>query len=89
MVQLLHISVVLLQKHNYIIKLVLQEEDLEQAESADDLMMKEWADYCEFKCSVCQEVVFSNVKLNLHVVRRHKLKNMKEYRKVPRSYLSS
>jgi len=59
-----------------------KEEDLEQAESADDLMMKEWADYCEFKCSVCQEVVFSNVKLNLHVVRRHKLKNMKEYRAI-------
>ena len=56
-------------------------EESEQAASAEERLMKEWADNCEFKCAICQEVVFSNIKFNLHVVRKHKLKNIKEYRK--------
>ena len=52
----------------------------ESSESTDEKLMNEWSDYCEYKCGLCQETLLSNLKFNLHVVRVHKLKKMKEYR---------
>ena len=48
--------------------------------SSEERIMEEWYDWCEFKCSICSKVVSSNLKFHTHIVRQHKLKNMKEYR---------
>ena len=50
------------------------------SESSADRLLREWFDYCEYKCGLCQEVCFSNTKFHAHIVRQHKLKNMKVYR---------
>ena len=52
----------------------------ENSETTDEKLMNEWSDYCEYKCGLCEETLLSNLKFNLHLVRVHKLKKMKEYR---------
>ena len=49
--------------------------------SQDSGDMANWSDNCDYTCGICGEVTLSYLKFHLHIVRQHKMKNMKEYKK--------
>jgi hypothetical protein len=44
-----------------------------------DKILKDWANFCDYKC-FCEEIFGSYLKLHLHISRKHKYKNMAQYR---------